>query len=251
MNWMLLVQFIILTFVICGVLIFVLWKVLFESTQGAVNRLNRETEQVRAKQTELNEKIKQASEELNKRRAEADQLVVKMKDEAEEKAKQEREKILTKARQDGEEIIAKAQKTKDDMRKVLEREMDIKAMDFTTLLLNEILSQKSLDAFHENFVMDFLDGLDKVDMSMIADEITSAEVVTALPLSEGLSKKLTDILQKKLNRTIKLNITSDPKIISGIVLRFGSLSLNGSFQSLVKKKGEELKELIDKGLLKL
>ena len=61
--------------------IFFLKKILFDSTQGAVNRLNRETEAVRAKQAELNEKIKQANEELEERAS----LLVEQKLEVERK----------------------------------------------------------------------------------------------------------------------------------------------------------------------
>ncbi len=138
MSLMLVIKVTIFVSIIFGVIIFVLKKVMFDSTQGAVNRLHRETEEVRKKQIELNEKIKQANEELVKRRSEADALVAKMTDEAQSKAREEREKIIKKAREDAEEIIAKAQKTKDEMRKTIEREMAIKTVDFTGIIMGEI-----------------------------------------------------------------------------------------------------------------
>ena len=114
MTGMMILQFLVLMFVVNGVLIFFLRKSLFDSTQGAVNRLNRETADVRSKQSELNKKLKEANQELEKRRGEADSLVAKMQEDAEKKATEEREKIIKKARVDGEEIISKAQKAQDD-----------------------------------------------------------------------------------------------------------------------------------------
>ena len=70
---------------------FFIWKFSKDTIDKDLNRLNKETEAVRGKQTELNEKIKQASEELSKRKAEADALVVKMTENAEKAAKEERE----------------------------------------------------------------------------------------------------------------------------------------------------------------
>lgn len=252
MNFVqLIIQFLVLTAVVSGVLIFVLKKVLFDSTQGAVNRLNRETEVVRSKQAELNEKIKQANEELARRRSEADALVVKMTDEAEQKAKEEREKIVNKARQEAEEIINKAQKTKGEIRRVLEQEINIKAIDFSAVVLNEILSKKGGTVLDESMIAEFLADLKQVDMTMIDEKLSSMDIVTAAPLSERYRNLLSEILREKLGRDIQVNVNVDPAILGGMVLKFGTLSLDGSLLARLHKKAEEVKEKLEKGLLKL
>lgn len=248
---MLLIKALVLGCVVTAVLGFILIKFLSKSTETAVTRLNKETEVVRAKQSELNAKIKDANEELSKRRAEADALVIKMKQEAEEKAKEEREKILKKAREEGDEIIAKAQRTKDDVRKVLEQEASIKAVDFGKLLLEEILAEKIKGFFNEALIDEFLDNLEEVDMSMIDKEINTIDVLTPLALSEKEQERLTNIVKKKLNRDIKINSAIDPKCIGGIILKFGSLSLDASLHHLLEEHSINLKERIEKGLLAL
>ena len=139
---MLMIKAIVFGMILTGVLGFAFWRFASKSTETALSRLDRETEAVRQKQIELTDKIKQANEELMKRRAEADALVAKMKEDASDTAQKEREKIVNKARQDAEEIINKAQRTKDDMRKVIEQEMHLKAIDFTVLMMNEIFSDR-------------------------------------------------------------------------------------------------------------
>jgi len=250
MSAMMIIQFLILTFVVSGVIIFFLKKILFDSTQGAVNRLNRETEEVRAKQAELNEKIKLANEELVKRRSEADELVNKMKEEAMEKANAEREKVIVKARSDAEEIISKAQRTKDEMRKVLEKEMEMKTMDFSGMILKEILSNMALKALNDSLIDEFLESLKNVDMDMISLDVTEAKISSPLPLSEPHKNRISDIIRQKLDREITIKAETDKTIMSGIVLEFGSLKLDGSLSNMVFKKGTELKEKIEKGLLK-
>ncbi len=251
MSFLLVVKVTIFVSIIFGVIIFVLKKVMFDSTQGAVNRLHHETEEVRKKQTELNEKIKQANEELAKRRAEADALVAKMTEEAQTKAREEREKIIKKSREDSEEIISKAQKTKDEMRKTIEREMAIKTVDFTAIIMGEVLSQKPRTSFDESLISEFLDSLEKVDMTMIGEEVNTAEIITATPIVDKLKTRLAEILKKKLNRTITINSTVDNKIIAGTLLKFGGLSLDGSLHAMIKEKTNEVKEKIERGLLKL
>lgn len=250
-DFKLVLQILILFSFMTGVLIFFLKKILFDSTQGAVNRLNRETEAVRAKQAELNEKIKQANQELARRRAEADALVAKMATDAEEKAKLEREKIIVKARQEADEIINKAQKTKDEMRKTLEKDIDLRAVNFSIFVLSDVFSQRALSAFNECLIQEFFESLQKVDMDMLDSKLTSAEVVTALPPEDSFKTKLQDILKKKLNRSLDLNYIQDKKIISGTILRFGSLSLDGSLVHLLQEKGVEVKDRVEKGMLKI
>ncbi len=249
MSLKLIFQFLVLTGVISGVLIFFLKKVLFDSTQGAVNRLNRETEDVRKKQAELNEKIKQANEELTTRRQEADELVTKMKENAHEKAMEEREKIITKARADAEEIINKAQQTKADMRKVVEQETEMKQIDYAAMILHDILEEKALLTLNDALTDDFLNSLESVDMEMISKDVNEAEVVSIAKLDDRHLKKFQEILDKKLGRPIKISLSEDRKMIGGVVLKFGSLALDGSLAHMVLEKGTELKELKEKGLI--
>ena len=246
---MLLIKAVVLGMIVTGVLGFFLWRYLSGTIEKDVSRLHKETETVRGKQSELNEKIKQANEELAKRRSEADALVARMSDDAENKAKEEREKILAKARQEAEEILMKANRTKDDIRKVIAKEMDMKAMDYTAVILNEVLSEKQIKALDESMILGFLEELAKVDMEMIGPEITTAEITTVAPLAEPLKNQLLDIIGKKLDRPVTLNPSFDPKIIGGVVLRFGSLCLNGSLANMIKEAAMQNKDKIDRGLL--
>ena len=228
---------------------FFIWKFSKDTIDKDLNRLNRETEAVRGKQVELNAKIKEASEELTKRKAEADALVAKMTEDASIKAREERDKILAKARQEGEEIIVKANNTKEDIRKVIIKEMDMKAADFTAMILNTVLSKQGKPALDDCMIGEFLENLMKMDMEMIGDEIKTADVVTALPLSDSSRNRLSDAIAKKLGRPLTIIATEDLKVLSGIILKFGSLAIDGSLRSMIRESSLELKEKIEKGLL--
>ena len=215
---------------------------LFNSTEGAVKRLNDETEQARTKQSELTQKIKEADEELNKRKAEADQLARKMITEAEEKAKVEREGLIRRAREEGEEIITKAQGTKEKIRKELEKEMYLKSIDFAMHILGAILSQNAKAVLSNHLFTEFLEGLKKVDMARIGPEVVTAEVITTGPLEDHDKEQVSKILQEKLNRTIKIESQPDPQIVGGVILKFGSLALDGSLQNLIKEEAVKGKQ---------
>ncbi len=240
--WMMLLQFVILMTVITGVTIFFLHRSLISSTDGAVKRLNTETEAVRAKQTELNQKIKEANEELEKRKKEADDLMKKMRDEADEVAKVEREKIVKKAREDGEEIIAKAQRTKDQIRKEVQKELEIKTVDFAVAILQSALSEKARAALDTYLIEEFLANLEKMNMAEVSVEADSADVVTISAIDDAIKSKFAKIIKEKMNRDIKINATVDPAIAGGAILRFGSLAVDGSLQSMIREIGVTLKK---------
>lgn len=247
MNAMLILQFIVLTAVVTGTIIFFLHRVLIASTDGAVKRLNTETEAVRTKRSELDRKIKEAEEELAKRKKEAEDLAKKMKEEAEEGARAEREKMVKKAREEGEEIIAKAQHTKDQLREEIRKELTLKIIDYSAQLLTAVLSGKTKGALNAELVDEFLVNLEKMDMSQVDADLNSADIVCASPLSVAAGDKLSKLLKSKLNRDIKINTAIDPNIVGGVVLRFGSLALDGSLQNSLLEAGEELKKKAERG----
>ena len=247
MNGMMILQFLVLTAVVSGAIIFFLHRTLIASTDGAVKRLNTETEMVRSKQKELNEKIKQADEELAKRKKEADDLSRKMMEDAETKAKEEREKIVVKARQEGEEIIAKAHGTKDKIVKALEKDMELKAVDYAAEILNAVLSDKIKGILDQELVSEFIESVEKVDMSKIGPDMNTIDIVSAQPVTEEIKMKLAGIVKSKLQRDITVNATTEPKVVGGVVLKFGSLALDGSLQNFIKEKSIALKQKAEEG----
>ncbi len=239
---MLVVQFVILVTVITGVIIFALHKVLIASTDGAVKRLNTETEAVRTKQSELNRKIKEVDEELARRKKEADELVKKMTEEAEEAAHLEREKLIKKAREESEEIITKAQRTKGQIRQDIAQEMELKTVDFAIQILHSVLSEKARGALDKQLLLEFMENLEAMDMDQVSMDVTSADVITAVSIDETMKDKFAKILKTKLNREIKIHASVDPLIGGGAILRFGSLAVDGSLQSIIREVGTAMKQ---------
>lgn len=230
----LVIKFVLLMMIVCVPLIFMIRWAVLNSTSGALKHVQNETEQARIKQGELDVKIKEANEELAKRRAEADALAKKMITEAEDKAKEEREKLINKARAEGEEIITKAQGTKDKLRKEIEKEFSMKSIDFSMQLLGMILTEQAKGILSNQLSTDFIESLKKVDMSRIAPDVSTADVVTANELDQKYKDEIAGLLSDKLKRPVQVSYTLEPQIIGGMVLKFGSLALDGSLQNLIK-----------------
>jgi F0F1-type ATP synthase membrane subunit b/b' len=246
MGWNLIVQFLILTVVISGGIIFALYMVLIKTVDGAKQRLDRDAEAARKREAELNQKIKEADAELQRRNKELDLMEKKMRQELEEQTTKQKEELINKARAEAEEIITKAQAAREGIRREIEKSMEIKIIDYAEGITSEILSVKVKDALDKHLIAEFIEKLNTVDMSRISMDIKVADVISATSIPESLMGEIGKVFKNKLSRDIKLNPKIDPKVVGGIVLMFESLQLDGSLQNALKESANALKQQVEK-----
>src|SRR3989339_554244 len=238
----LILKFFILVGLLLGAILFFVKRSFDMSKQKAIDSLNDEISKANAKQAELSRKIKDADEQLEKRKIEVKELTDKLRQEAEEEMKAERDKTVSKAREEGEEIITKAQNAKDKIRQEIQAEFDVKLINFSMEILNKILSEKAKGALSEVLINEFLSNLEETDMSRIDDKIKSVDVVAVSQIKVKEKERLTAVILKKMNRKIDINFVTDEKIGGGVLLKFGSMALDGSIKKSILEKGLALQK---------
>jgi len=246
MGWNLIIQFLSLTVLISGGIIFALYMVLIRTVDGAKQRLDRDAEAARQREAELNQKIKQADAELQKRNKELDVMEKKMRQELEEQTTKQKDEMINKARAEAEEIITKAQNAREQIRREVEKTMEIKFIDYAAGITTEILSVKVKETLDKYLIAEFIEKLNLVDMSRIGIDIKTAEVISATPIPEELLSQISKVFKTKLSRDITLNPKIDPKVVGGIILMFESLQLDGSLQNSLKESANTLKLQVEK-----
>lgn len=246
MGWNLIIQFLILTVVISGGIIFALYMVLIRTVDGAKQRLDRDAEAARKREAELNQKIKEADAELQRRKKELDVMEKKMRQDLEEQTTKQKEEMINKAREEAEDIITKAQNAREQIRREVEKTMELKIIDYSAGITAEILSVKVKEALDKYLVSEFIEKLNKVDMSRIGMDIKVADVISASPIAESLLSDISKVFKEKLGREIKMNPKIDPKVLGGVILMFESLQLDGSLQNTLKESANALKQQVEK-----
>ena len=247
MDWELIIKYLTLTIIISGGVIFALHRVLISSVDGAKQRLDKEAEAARSRQAELNQKIKEADDELSCRRQELDTIEKKLKSDLEASSAKEKEAILVKARQDGEEIIVKAQNSRDQIKRDIEKTMELRIIDYSSKVLSDILSAKSKSGLDKVLADEFIEKLKNVDMSRITADVQSADLVTAMPLDPKLQADIAAVIEDKLKRKVSMQAKTDASIIGGVMIQFGSLLLDGSLKNAVRSSIVALKQEVEKG----
>ncbi len=246
MNWSLIIQFLLLTVVISGAIIFALRWVLFNSVDGAKQRLDRDAEAARQREAELSQKVKEADEQLRQRKKELDVIERKMRQDMEEQSSKQREEMVNKARAEAEEIIVKAQNAKEAIRKEVEKNMELKIIDYSVSVINEVFTVTVKDALDRQLFKEFIDKLNAVDMSRLGPDVKTADVITANPLDQNALNEIAAIFKTKLNRDIKFNPKIDKTLVGGVMLQFESLLLDGSLQKSFKEAAAAIKLSVEK-----
>lgn len=241
----LIISFIVVQIFIVGVIVLWLKTALVSSTEGAVNRLNEEIAKANEQQAELSKKLREADEELNRRRAEAKALTDKMRTDVETQTKEEREKIITEARKEGEEIISKAQNSKVKIREELEKEIDVKVIQVGMRIVNEVLSEKSKGALHNVLIDEFFSKLRETSMERVNRDVEAVDVISIAPLDESRRSQLSGIIREKMGREPKFNFTTDENIGGGVILKFGSMALDGSVKNLIRETATDFQEEVE------
>ena len=246
MSWNLIIQFLILTAVISGAIIFALYMVLIRTVDGAKQRLDRDAEAARQREAELNQKIKEADAELQRRQKELDMMEKKMRMEVEEQSAKQKEEMIQNARKEAEDIIVKAQNAREGIRREIEKNMEIKIVDYSVKVTSEVFSNAAKDALDKQLFTEFMEKLKTVDLTRLGADVKIADVITANPMEQASLSALTSTFKEKLGRELKLNPKIDKTVIGGVILQFESLLLDGSLQNSFKESAVSLKQQIEK-----
>ena len=246
MDWKLVFQFLLLLTIVPGVIIVVLYWLFFSGVENAKKRLEHDAESARAREAELNRKIRQADDELKQRKKELDALEQKMKGDLESEATKHKEALVNKARAEAEEIITKAQNAAEAVRRDIERVMELKIIDYSTKILDDVLTSRAKGALELDLINEFIEQLAKVDMSKVSTEIKSADLVTINGMTAADVKKVEEIISSKTGRAMTLTPKSESGHISGVILKFGSLQLDGSLKTAIRDKATALKIQVEK-----
>ena len=158
-----------------------------------------------------------------------------------------RQQMLRNVQSQVEQIEAQTEETLTKLQKEAIHQHKKTIGELASKFSKGILSDLMSNQLRKNFEQEFLDQISNLDLSAYIESTTTEEanfikVIMASKPAEGFEKKLTDILDKKLSREIKLSYEIDPSLVAGGILRFENKLIDGSLMGqikLLKKKYQE------------
>ncbi len=234
----------IITFVLAQAVVFLglvilLRRVMRGSADQETRRLQEMNEEQRKKLQGLARQIDRAEREYREKLRLADQEARKVKERVLEEAAREKERVLKEAEEEKKEILRRAlnarEKLKDEAAEEMKRELALKACG----MIREVLTERHQRWLQQGLIDEAVDELASLDQAVFdglaETDSPVVEVTTAHELDEEQKKRICRVLSDRLRRPVACREILKASVIAGIVVRVGSLLVDGSLAERLRR----------------
>lgn len=225
---------------VLAILIIVIKRLLLNDTVRAVKRIQAVEAEVRKKEESIRLEIEEHEKAFAKQKIEAEQDVQKHKGQTEKELTRMRDQMLTDAKTEAERLLEQARKKEQKLRQQIEAEMEQKAVGYGGEVFKLVFGDRVDAALNKQFIEELLDALNEVDGDSIQIDASEGEVTTSQAMEADQKRRLEELLGSKFNDRIQLNERIDPDLLSGLVLKLGSLEIDGSLRNRFDEAVEEI-----------
>ena len=236
------------------ILAFLLYKFLFRRVMHllderakrvtrALDDAERREKEAEATQAEYLAKVEDAKREMEARR-----------EAAREEMERTRREVMEKARTEVQALRARAEEEIERERVEAIRRHREEIATLVTSMSARMLSEVADGRLHAVFFDAFLGRLSQLEPLSLRDrgrlvevEAVRVEVASANSLSEADTHRLQEVLFPLLNKTVQLQISVDPSLIGGAIVRIGDHLIDGSLRGQLARLREMFVEELAEG----
>ena len=222
-------------------IIFALRKLLYTQSAEEIKRLQELNRESGRRLQELNEKIKESEEKKREKIKEAEEEAKRLREEAEEEARRLKEEILSKAKEERERIIELALRNKERLREEIAEDMRARTGEVFAEVLAQIIPEQMMRAGHKEMSKEFLRDIERLESAHFSNlQVEKADLVSAYPLEEREAERIVQVLCRKTGYNLSLEKKVDKRILAGLKVRLGSLVIENTLLSRLKKAIEKI-----------
>ncbi len=227
---------------VLGVVLVVIKKLLLGDTIRAVERVGQAEAEIRKKEEAMRQELERHDQEQTTKRKAAEREIDTRREESERQVGLMREQVLEAARKEAADILEKARKNERQLREHVELDLDSKAVDFGGRVFKLVFSERVSTELNKHFVGELIDALEETDASGITIDAASAEFISSHPLAPEQKQRLQALLASKFGVKIDIRETVREELLAGLVMKLGSLEIDGSLLSRYQEAVAELKK---------
>lgn len=235
-----LVQLIILQAITFIIIVFLMRKLLYSETSKEASRLKILQDEFSRKESELLAKIDAAERDAAEKISKVTQESEKYQGMKVQEADEIKEAILTAAKERAEEVVRSAVNSKEKMREEVELQMRAKIPTAAVKIFKESLSTQARQLVHDQLVEEVIDRLNNLDKSLFKTAADKGELLSAYPLKRGEKEKILSAVKGKAGRAVSLAEKEDKSAVAGIVIKLGSIVIDGSLENKLTQIAENL-----------
>lgn len=232
---------IVIVHVVVLVLLLLGIRFLLQATANkAVVRVKAVEDEVRKKEEDIRREIDDHERDFAEKKAEAERQLQAHRDEAKREALHLKEKAVAEAKKESQKIIEQAKRNEEKIREQVEREMEEKAVKYGGRIFELVFSDLVTQEVNTLFCKELIDALGEIETGTITVETPVAEIAVSHELAEENRDRLLKILKEKFHPEAELKQSVDEKLMAGLILKMGSLEIDGSLKNRYQEATGEL-----------
>lgn len=231
-------------FVVFVVIVVVLRKLLLSDTMNAIKRLKSAETDLARKEDVMRQKMDAHEQEFLKKQTAAQEEVDRKRAADEQDLGRLKDRIKAEARVEADKILGDAQLAKERIREQLVRETSGKAVEYAGDLFKMVISQNIGEKLNMAFVEELIGALAEVDETSVSVEVSESEFVASHKLDASQKGRLEALLAQKFGVTMSIHEKIDETLLAGLVIKLGSLEIDGSLLNRYREGVNEIKKQV-------
>lgn len=217
-------------------------KLLYSQISAEKKRLQLMVDESSKKVEALRGQIEEAKAEYDRKIAQAKEDAQKLIADAQKEAEELRAKHLQETRLQADKMIKAAQAKIESMERGIHSMAARKSIHFSKAIIKQVFTADSLGATHDVMIEEISQQIVNIDLGQMREDIKEVEIVTIFPLEKEKKEMLRQKLSTKLKKEIELTERIDESVMAGILIKLGSLILDGSLANKLRIATDQLEK---------
>ena len=235
-----LIQLIIIQIITFIIIVIVLRKLLYSETAKEAKRLKVLKDEFSKKEKELLLKIEAAQKDAQNKIAKTEEDARRYREVKEKEARDLKDKIVTKARDLAEEMKKAAINSKEKIREEIELEMKERVPAAAVKIFKETLPPQARELMHDELIEEVIARVNKLEKSILKITPGRGEILSSYPMKKHDKEKIILAISERAGHDISLVETEEKGLVAGVIVKLGSLVIDGSLENKLRQVEERL-----------
>lgn len=231
---MVFIYLIVAQIIIFAILLFVLRKIMYSTSVHEVKRLQVLTQETENKKQQLTVEVEALKKEYEEKIKTLEVQAQQLKSDAKEESNKQKEEVIVLAKLEAEKILSQAINAKEKIKEEIKQQMLEELSANILQKVKKVFNSKNQRLLHEGLIDDILEELARFNKNQIKVNQVNGVLITAYQIQGAKKQKIIDILREKIDSKVTLEEKIDESIMAGVIIKFGSLVIDGSLAAKLK-----------------
>lgn len=231
---------VILNGLVFAALVFAIKRLLLGDTMKAVDTIKKVETDVRKKEEQVKREIEDHERQFAQRKEESEQELRRQRESSEKEIAKMKEQTLAESKQEAESIIERARRSEERFRLQIAQELQEKTVQFASRIFTHVFTERIDGVLNAQLIDELLMALEAVDGEVFTVNVEEVTVTSSHALNGEQKERLCAVLRNKFGADFRVKEETDPALLGGMVLRLGSLEIDGSLKNRFAEAMQEV-----------